>query len=439
MNSNYMSILIAIIALAFLYFLKKKKVSFGNRVLIAMLIGVAAGVVLKKNVQFIEPLGQIYVSLIKMLVIPLVTATVISSIASLESPDKLKKVGTKTIGWLLFTTAIACVIGVVVSLVLDLGAGMQFTKSANFKAREIPTFAKVLLDMVPSNTVSEMSNGKIIPVIIFTIFVGVAITIENSKNPELVKPVKDFFKSFSIIMFRITKIVLKITPYGVFGLMTSVSSQYGLSTLLPLTKVIVAVYVASILQVVLVHGSLLAFVAKVSPIRFFKKIYPAQVVAFTTRSSYGTLPVTLKSLTNNVKISDNVASFVAPMGATMGMNGCGGLYPAIVAIFVAKVFNVPMSLSSYILLIVVTTIASIGTAGVPGTASIMATVVLAALGLPIEGIAMVLGIDTILDMARTATNVTGASVVSLLVANSENEFDRDGFNNTEADELELST
>ena len=438
MNLSYLSILVLVTVLAFLYFLKKKKVSFGNRVLIAMLIGVAAGVILKKNIQFIEPLGQIYVSLIKMLVIPLVTATIISSITSLEDLDKLRKVGSKTIGWLLFTTAIACVIGVVISLVLDLGSGMQFTKNASFKAREIPTFTKVLLDMVPSNTVSEMSNGKIIPVIIFAIFVGVAITIENSKNPEAVKPVKDFFKAFSQIMFRITKMILKITPYGVFALMTSMSSQYGISTLLPLTKVIIAVYIACILQVVLVHGGLLLFVAKINPIRFFKKIYPAQVVAFTTRSSYGTLPVTLKTLTNNVKISDKVASFVAPMGATMGMNGCGGVYPAIVAIFVAKVFNIPMSLSSYVLLIVVTTIASIGTAGVPGTASIMATVVLAALGLPIEGIAMVLGIDTILDMARTATNVTGASVVSLLVANSEKEFDREGFNDTETEELELS-
>jgi Na+/H+-dicarboxylate symporter len=149
------------------------------------------------------------------------------------------------------------------------------------------------------------------------------------------------------------------------------------------------------------------------------------------------LPVTIKCLTDKVKVSNRVASFVAPMGATMGMNGCGGLYPAIAAIFVARVFDVPMSISSYILLVIVTTIASIGTAGVPGTASIMATVVMAGLGLPIEGIAMLMGVDTIIDMARTATNVTGASVVSLLVANSEKEFDRKAFNNYEKNELKI--
>lgn len=433
-----MVLLISLGLLIFLYLLKIKGIGFGNRVLIAMILGTVIGIVFKNDAKIIEPIGKIYVSLIKMLVVPLVVATIISSITSLEDPNKLKKVGVKTVVWLLLTTAMACIIGIIVASIIEPGAGMQFTKDANFKAREIPTITSVILEMIPSNPVSEMANGKIIPVIIFSLLVGIAITIEGARNDEMVKPVKDFFKSFSQIMFRITKIVLKITPYGVLGLMASVASNYGLNTLLSLGKVILAVYIACGLQILLVHGSLLAFVVKVNPFKFFKKIYPAQVVAFTTRSSYGTLPVTLKSLTSRVKISENIASFVAPMGATMGMNACGGLYPVIVAIFVANIFNIPMTIYSYILLVVVTTIASIGTAGVPGTASIMATVVLSSMGLPIEGIAMVLGIDTILDMARTATNVTGASVVALLVANSENEFDRVGFSNKNEDELELS-
>lgn len=384
-------------------------------------------------------IGQVYVNLIKMLVIPLVVPTIIASITAVEDPTKLKRVGIKTIGWLLFTTAIACTVGAVAAVLLNPGAGIQFTKDTSFKAKEVPTLSKIFLDMVPSNPVSDMANAKIIPVIIFSILVGVAITIESSINSEAVRPVKDLFKSFKVVMFRITDMVLETTPYGVLGLMASVSAKYGLAALLPLAKVILAVYLACLIQMVVVHGGLVALVIKVNPIKFFKKIYPAQVVAFTTRSSYGTLPATIKSLTDRVKISENIASFVAPMGATMGMNGCGGLYPAIVAVFVAEVFNIPMSISTYILLIVITTLASIGTAGVPGTAYIMATVVLAALGLPIEGIAMVLGIDPILDMARTVTNVTGASVVSLLVANSENEFDRKAFNEEEKDKLNLAS
>lgn len=438
MNSQYIVLLITAILLGFLYFLKKKKVSFGNRVLLAMLLGVALGAVFKKNTLVIEPLGQIYVNLIKMLVIPLVTAAIISSITNLDDPAKLKSIGIKTLTWLVATTAVASALGVIVSLVMDPGAGIQLTKDAAFKAKEIPTFGKVLVDLSPSNPIADAANAKIIPVIIFAMFVGVAITVENAKKPELIKPVIAVINGFAQVMFRITKMVLKTTPYGVLGLMAVVAAKYGLSTLLPLGKFIIAVYVACIIQVAVVHTGLLAFVAKVNPIKFFKAIYPAQVVAFTTRSSYGTLPATIKSLTSRVKISERIANFVAPMGASMGMNACGGLYPVMAAMFVAKVYGIPLTIDKYLILILITTIASFGTAGVPGTASIMSTVVLASMGLPVEGIAMLLGVDTVIDMARTATNVTGASVTALLVANSEGEFDRKAFETEEADALELT-
>lgn len=438
MNSQYIVLLVSVLLIGFLYYLKTKKISFGNRVLIAMVLGVAVGAIFKKEALIIEPLGQIYVNLIKMLVVPLVTAAIISSITNLDNPAKLRSIGVKTLGWLVTTTAVASLIGVVVSLVMDPGAGIELAKDASFKAREIPTFAKVLVDLSPSNPIADAANAKIVPLIIFAMFVGVAITIENAKKPEIIKPVINVINGFAQVMFRITKMVLKITPYGVFGLMAAVAAKYGLATLLPLGKFVIAVYIACILQVALVHTSLLAFVAKVNPIKFFKAILPAQIVAFTTRSSYGTLPATTKSLTERVKITDRIANFVAPMGASMGMNACGGLYPVMAAIFVARVYNIPLSFNQYVILIAVTTIASFGTAGVPGTASIMSTVVLSSMGLPVEGIAMLLGVDTVIDMARTATNVTGAAVSALLVANSEGEFDREAFNKQEADALELT-
>lgn len=433
-----MSLFVSLFLLAFLYLLKKKKVGFGNRVLVAMLLGIAVGAIFKEDAQILAPIGQVFVKLIKMLVMPLVTVSIISSITSLEDPTQLRKIGFKTIGLFLLTAVIASTIGIVVGNVLDVGAGVQFHQDATFQAREIPTITQVLLDLVPSNPVSEMANGKILPVIIFAMLIGIAITIEGERRPETMKPIKDFINAFAQVMFRITKMVLRLTPYGVFGLMGTVSAQYGLSTLLPLGKVVLAVYLAAILHVVLTYGSLLTFVAKVNPIRFFKRIYPVQVVAFTTRSSYGTLPVTLKTLTDRVKVSEKIASFVAPLGATINMDGCGGLYPAIVAIFVARVFHIELTMGHYIMLVATATLASVGTAGVPGTASIMATVVLTGLGLPIEGLAMVLGIDAVLDMARTCVNVTGDTVVSLVVANAENEFDRDAFYQDHVDELELN-
>lgn len=435
---NLVTALVSVVLLGILYFMQKKRVAFGNRVLVAMLLGIVVGAIFKEGALFIQPLGKIFVGLIKMVVIPLVMAALISSITSVENTKQLKGIGLKTIGLLLGTTAAATMIGIIVGNLMNIGAGVEFVKDASFKAREIPTFAKVITDMIPVNPISAMANGQVIPVIIFSIFVAVAVVIEGSKKPEKVKPFKDFINSLAQIMFRVTKMVIKLTPYGVFSLMSSISAQYGIATLIPLAKVILAVWIGCAIHIALTYSGLLAFAARVNPIKFYKKIYPAMVVAFTTQSSYGTLPVTMKALTNRVRISEKIASFAAPMGATVGLNACGGLYPAIVAIFVAKIFNIDLSISSYFMLIASTTLASIGTAGVPGTASIAATVVLSSLGLPIEGLAMVLGVDVIIDMARTMTNVTGAAVTALIVADSEGEFDRQAFNDDKEDELELN-
>ncbi|MBN6188788.1 dicarboxylate/amino acid:cation symporter [Aneurinibacillus sp. BA2021] len=434
----YISLAVAALLLVLLYYLGKKKVGFGSRVMLAMLLGVAVGAIFGPDAESVGVVGQIYVSLIKMVVMPLVILSIVSSVTKLSDPGQLKKIGIKTVGLFLATTAIAAAIGLGVALVVDPGAGIQFTKDASFEAREIPVFKDVLLDLVPSNPVNEMAEGKVVPVIIFTTFVAVALAIEGARKPEVVKPVKDFINGAMVIMFRVIKMVIKLTPYGVFGLMTAVAAKYGLAALLPLGKVIIAVYIACILHMVFTYGGLLAFVARVNPFRFFKKIYPVMVVAFTTRSSYATLPVNLEVIKKRVKVSDKIASFVAPLGATINMNGCGGLYPAIVAIFVARVFGIELGVMDYVLLVATATVASVGVAGVPGPASISTTVVLTTMGLPLEGMAIVLGVDAVIDMARTTVNATGTTVSSLIIANSEGEFDREAFNrDDQEDELEL--
>ena len=428
MNLSYISLFISVILLGFLYFLKQKKVSFGFRVLTAMLLGVVIGVIFNKDSLLIEPVGTAYVNLIKMLVIPLVVTSLISSVTSLDNTDKLKKIGFKTIGFLILTTVFATIIGAIVGNLMNLGAGVQFIVDASFKAKELPKFSSVILDMVPSNPVSDMANAKIIPVIFFAVLIAVAIIVEGNKNAATVKPFKDFINSFAKIMLTITKMIIELTPYGVFGLMVPVAAKYGLVSLLPLAKLIIAMYLGCIIHILLIHGSMIAFIAKVNPLKFFKKISEALIVAFTTRSSYGTLPVTIKVLTNNAKISDRIASFVAPIGASIGMNGGGGVYPTVVAIFVARMFHIDLTISHYMILLITTAISSIGIAGVPGAATISATIVLSSLGLPVEGLAMVLGIDVVMDMVRTMTNVAGSSVVALLVASTENEFDKTAFN-----------
>ncbi len=435
----YTSLAVSAALILFLIWLKRKKVSFGIRVLVAMLLGVAVGALFGKDAEIVGFLGDAFVHLIKMLVLPLVVTAIIASITTIKDPAQLRKIGGKTIGLFLVTAVIASIIGILVGNAFNVGAGMDFDVKDPGEAREIPPVTQVFLDMIPDNPIANAAEGKILPVILFAMLIGIAITIESRRNPDSVEPVKRLIESFSRVIFRVTKMVLKLTPYGVYGLLTQVAAIHGLSTLLPLMEVVIAVYLACLIHLVVTYGSLVTFVAKVNPIRFLKKIWPVMVVAFSTRSSYGTLPVTLKTLTSRVKVSEKISSFVAPLGATMNMDACGGLYPAIVAIFVANVFQMDLGLTDYLILVTTATLASIGTAGVPGTASIMTTVVLTSMGLPVEGMAMVLGIDAILDMARTTVNVTGDTVASLVVANSEDEFDRDAFNNDQEDELELNS
>jgi len=440
-ESNWVSLLVSVVLIGLLFFLARKRLGFGYRVLIALGLGLAAGIVFnsyKFDATSVSTIGTIYVNLVKMLVIPLVMVLVITSITSISNLGHLRKIGIKTISWFLITTGIAALIGLVVALIIDPGSGIPQAANANFKPREIPTFSQVILDLIPSNPFAEMAAGKVVPVLIFAIFLGIAIVHVGSKKPEAVQPVKDFFNSLAQVLHQVIKYVIRLTPYGVYALIAAMAAKYGLDTLKPLMWIVIATYVALILHFVLVFGGLVTFVAKVNPLKFFRKAYPTIAVAFTTRSSYVTLPVNLEVITKRLRVSDRIASFIAPLGATMNMNGCGGVWPAVVAIFVARVFDVPLGISEYILIVLVSMISSIGVAGVPGPASISTTVVLTALGLPLEGLGLVLAIDAIVDMGRTAVNATGTTVTSLLVANSEGEFDREAFNRDEEDQLELN-
>lgn len=441
LETNWVSLLVSIAIIGFLYYLGRKRVGFGYRVLIALGLGLAAGIffnVFKFDATSISTIGSIYVNLIKMLVIPLVVVLVISSITSISNLSHLRKIGVKTISWFLVTTGVAAIIGLLVALAFNPGANIVQTVNENFKPREIPTFSQVILDLVPSNPFSDMAAGKVVPVLIFAIFLAIAIVHVGSKKPEAVQPFKQFIDSLAQILHQVIKYVIRLTPFGVYALIGTMAARYGLETLKPLISVVAATYVALIIHFVLAFGGLVTFVAKVNPLKFFKKAYPTIAVAFTTRSSYATLPVNLEVITKRLRVSPRIASFVAPLGATMNMNGCGGVWPAIVAIFVARVYNVPLAVSDYILIVLVAVISSIGVAGVPGPASISTTVVLTAIGLPLEGLGLVLAIDAIVDMGRTAVNATGTTVTSLLVADSEGEFDREAFNRDEEDQLELS-
>ncbi|MDK0774851.1 dicarboxylate/amino acid:cation symporter [Clostridium perfringens] len=414
-----LAIVLSILATYAIYKIRKITNKFSFATLTALTLGVVLGIIFKENILFLDTVGKAYMSLIKMIVVPLVVTSLITSIVRLENLDTLKSIGLKTFTVLLGTTGAAALIGIIVASSLNLGQGLRFIGAENFKAREIPGFSKVLIDMLPSNPLAAIVENKIIPIVIFSMFIAIALVIEDNINKEKAKPFKDFILSAYDIVLRITKMVLRIIPYGVFALIATAAAKNGMDTLMSLIWVILAVYIAAFLQFLFVYTPLISFVARMNPLKFFKGIFPAQVVAFTSQSSYGTLPVTIKSLVEGVGVSKNIASFVAPLGSTIGLNGCGGFYPAIVAIFAANVFNVELTSYSYILIVLTAIISSIGIAGVPGSATMSTTVMLAALGLPIEALAMVIAVDSIIDMIRTATNVTGASVAALIVDQTE--------------------
>ncbi|MBT1443359.1 dicarboxylate/amino acid:cation symporter [Shewanella sp. JM162201] len=397
------------------------KIPFWQKVLLGFGLGILTGVLLGDTATALKPLGDLFIAAIKILVAPLVLCAIVVSITSLGNASNLKRLSIKTLGLFMVTGTLASLIGLAVGSSFDMGGSMQLATS-EVRERVVPGFAQVLLDMIPVNPFASLAEGKVLQIIVFAALIGIAINTVGEKA----EPLKKVFEGGAEVMFQLTRMVLKLTPIGVFGLMAWVVGAYGLSTLLPLGKFIVAIYVAAIIHILFVYGGFVKFAARLSPLQFFRKAMPAQLVAFSTASSFGTLPVTTKCA-ESMGVSKRYSAFVLPMGATMNMDGCGGIYPAIAAIFIAQIYGIPLDMTDYLLIAVTATVASVGTAGVPGSAMVMLTVTLGVVGLPLEGIAFIAAIDRVIDMIRTCTNVTGDMMTAVVVGNSEGELDRERF------------
>jgi Na+/H+-dicarboxylate symporter len=429
------------------------KNNFTKRVLIALGIGAVIGLLFagienpkltttEKTVLLIElirPIGNIYLGLLRTIIGPLVIISIIKSFTSLGNENKLSRIGIKAIAGLLITTGIGATVGIIFASVTNLGSGFAIENLAD-RSRPVKNLFEVIQSWFPDNLIADLNTGgsRIIAVAVFAIFIAIAIIKEGKKHPERIKPFMDLVESTNFIILRFMRLIINFTPIGIFPFIAIAFAKNANDSIVQYAIYLVVIYLALIFHFVVVHLGLITFGAKLNPIRFVKKIFPAQVVAFTTQSSYGTLPVTIKSLTNRVGVSDRIAAFVAPIGATMGMNACGGIYPAMVSIITANAFGINLSWFDYILIILVSAFASIGIAGVPGTAIIAATVVLTYLGLPLEGIALVYAVDSLVDMGRTALNVTGVTVISTLVAKSEGELDLDTFNADQTEVLDVT-
>lgn len=407
-----------------------KNIPFWQKVLAAFILGAGVGVIFGESATVLKPLGDLFISAIKMLVAPLIFCAIVVSITSLGSEVSLKRLSFKTLAMFMFTGTIASLIGLTIGSMIDMGGSMELV-ATEVRERNVPGFAQVVLDMIPVNPFASLAEGKVLQIIIFAALIGIAI----NKVGEKAEPLKRTIEAGAEVMFQLTRMVLQLTPIGVFGLMAWVVGEYGLSTLLPLGKFIGAIYLAALIHIIFVYGGLVKFAAKLSPVQFFRKAIPAQIVAFTTASSFGTLPASTRC-TESMGVSKRYGSFVLPLGATMNMDGCGGIYPAIAAIFIAQIYGIPLDMTDYMLIAVTATVASVGTAGVPGSAMVMLTVTLGVVGLPLEGIAFIAAVDRIIDMIRTATNVTGDMMTAVVIGKSEGQLDEQQFYTQENEQVE---
>lgn len=400
-----------------------KKVSLSVRIFIGLLLGVLAGLMLQSSpavaTTYIKPLGTLFLNLIKMIIVPLVLSSLVVGSASTGDVGKLGRIGIKTLTYYLITTALAVMLGLFLANVLNPGFGLSIPLDATAEAKEIPSMVDTLLNIIPTNPIQAMANANMLQIIVFAIFLGVAITLVGDKG----KPFLAFFDSMAEVCYKIVAIIMEFAPIGVFGLITPVIAEHGVSALLPLLKVIIAVYLSCFIHAIVVYSGTVYISAKMSPATFFKGAAPAMMLAFTTSSSSGTLPVTMKCAEDNLGVPKSIGSFVLPLGATINMDGTA-LYQGVCALFVAQVYGMDLTIVEQMTIVLTATLASIGTAGVPGGGLIMLTMVLQSVGLPLEGIALIGGIDRILDMARTCINITGDMACAVLVSSTEGELQK---------------
>lgn len=390
------------------------------KILISLVLSVIVGLMAGTDgLPFIKwwiaPIGTIFINLIKMVIVPIVFTSLVVGITSLGDPKKLGRIGIKTILIYLFTTAIAITIGFIVAGIGHPGIGLEMAAGEAVKVKEAPSIMQVLVAMVPTNPVASMAKAEILPIIIFALFVGVGILQVGGKKSQILI---DWFDAAAEVSYKIINMVMSLAPIGVFCLLLPVVAANGPKVLLPLLSVILCVAVGCVVHAVVVYSTMAKVWGGHSPVKFFEGMAQAMIIAFTTCSSAAALPINMKNCQEKLGCSREITSFVLPLGATINMDGTA-IYMGICALFIANVYGIDLTAAQMGMIIMTGTLASIGTAGVPGAGLIMLSMVLLSVGLPMEGLALVAGIDRILDMFRTTLNITGDGAVTCVINQTE--------------------
>jgi Na+/H+-dicarboxylate symporter len=406
------------------------RIPFWQRVLAGFALGALAGWALGPAAEsWFGPLGTLYINLIKMIAVPLVFFAVMNAVASLHGQKSVAALGGRTFAWFAATATLAVLVGLSVGWLMQPGAGLTGLQAdPGYVPKVVPSVVDVLLNIVPVNPFQALAGvaiGKdaaganavvpgastVLQVIFFAGLLGFALV----KLGERTAALRTLVGQASETMIQVTRFVLELTPLGTFGLIAGLVGSYGFAKLLPLGTFVLALYVACAVQIVVVYGGLL-LAHGLNPVKFFRGAAPGMQVAFVSSSSFASMPAAIRSVTHNLGVDRDYAAFAVPLGASIKMDGCGAIYPALTAMFVAQYFGLDLSPTQYLTILIASVLGSFGTAGVPGTAIVMVTLVLSAANLPLEGIAFLVAIDRVLDMMRTMTNVTGQMLVPVLVA-----------------------
>ncbi|MGI5946099.1 MAG: dicarboxylate/amino acid:cation symporter [Lachnospiraceae bacterium] len=416
--------------------MKKKKLSLTTVIFIALLLGAITGLVFNlwvpagfvRDQVFVEGIfyvfGQGFIRLMQMLVVPLVFCSLVCGSMAIGDTKKLGKVGVKTMGFYLLTTAIAVSVAIFVAFCINPGVGLNMgtMETAEAVSVEKTSFAETLLNIIPTNPIAALANGEMLPLILFALIIGVIL----AHRGERADTVANFFSQFNDIMMDMTTGVMKLAPIGVFCLIARTFAGLGLDAFLPLLKYMAAVLLALAVQCLVVYQVFLKAFTGLSPIKFLKKFAPVMAFAFSTATSNATIPLSIDTLHRKMGVSKKISSFTIPLGATINMDGTA-IMQGVAVVFAAQAFHIDLTMADFLTVIATATLASIGTAGVPSVGLITLSMVFNSVGLPVEAIGLIMGIDRILDMTRTAVNITGDAVCTTIVAKQDGALDRTKF------------
>jgi len=366
--------------------------------------------------------GQIFIKTLKLLVVPLVFVSLVCGASSLAGGNNMGRIGLKTVALYLMTTAIAITLALTVANIINPGLGINMAEGMTFQAKEAPPFTQVVLDIFPSNPVAAMAEGNMLQIIVFALLLGVALTRAGDAGLAL----KASFDRWNEVVMQLVMMLMLAAPVGVFCLMVTLGAQLGFGAIVDLLAYFLCVLLVLALHFLITYPTLIKLLVRVSPVLFYQHMAPVMAFAFSTASSGATLPVTLETVKKRIGVRNEIASFVVPVGATINMDGTA-IMQGVATVFIAQAFNVDIGLTGYLMVILTATMASIGTAAVPGVGLITLALVLTQVGLPVEGIALIIGVDRLLDMTRTVVNVVGDATVSSVVARSEGQFEDEIF------------